>query len=394
MAPRILPELIRLFTIERPASIAAMSDSVDTVVIGAGAIGLAVARAVAMTGRDVIVVERHRRIGEETSSRNSGVIHSGIYYPAGSLKAKLCVRGRELLTRYCEERAVAHSRIGKLVVAQADQLDALRLLRDKGLANGVHDLQLLSDIEVRGLEPALRSAAGLLSPATGIVDVHEYMTALWGDLEAAGGVVAFQAELMHAAPCDGGLVATIRSGEEESSMQCRQLINAAGLHAARLADRIEGYPQHLRRTAFFAKGNYFALRGKSPFRRLVYPMPGIAGLGIHATLDLGGALRFGPDVEWVEELDFAVDARRAGIFYEAIRQYWPELPDDSLQPAYAGIRPKLVGANATTAADFVIEDASVHSVPGLVNLLGFESPGLTASLAVGELVARHTSPSS
>ena len=360
-----------------------MSNQVEAIVIGAGVVGLAVARALALAGREVIVIERHARIGEETSSRNSGVIHSGIYYPKDSLKARFCVRGRELLYEYCEQRQLAHSRCGKLIVAQEAQTAALRDLATRAEANGVHDLEWLTGGDVSALEPEVRSAAALLSPSTGIIDVHEYMSALVADIEAAGGQVVLKTRFLGASRSEG-LDVRLDCDGEPLSMTCEQLINSTGLSAVDLPKSIAGYRGN--RTAYYAKGNYFVCQGARPFRHLVYPMPNEAGLGVHATLDLDGTTRFGPDVEWVEQLDYAVDARRGDTFYEAIREYWPALRDGALQPGYAGIRPKLVGPNAR-AADFVIETAREHGVPGLVNLLGIESPGLTSSLAIAEYVS-------
>lgn len=365
-----------------------MIDDIDVVVVGAGVCGLAIARALALTGREVVVLEKHVRVGQETSSRNSGVIHSGIYYPADSSKAKFCVRGRDLLYEYCARQGIAYRRLGKVIVAQENQLDALMALRARGALNGVSDLQLLTASQVRKIEPRLDCAAGLFSPSTGIIDVHEYLMSLWADLEAAHGTIAFASELMQASSSGDRFVVTVRSaGATTSRLRCKWLINSAGLHAIELLTRIEGYPQHLRKTPHWAKGSYFAFHGGKPFNHLVYPMPSEAGLGVHATLDLSGAVRFGPDVEWVAEPSYDVDAQRADAFYAAIRQYWPDIPAGSLQPAYAGIRPKLAGAGATTAADFLIEDHSAHCMPGLINLLGIESPGLTSSLAIAEYVS-------
>jgi L-2-hydroxyglutarate oxidase LhgO len=363
----------------------ATTDVVDVMVIGAGVVGLAVARALALAGREVIVVERHRLPGQETSSRNSGVIHSGIYYPHDSLKARLCVHGRELLYEFCAARGIAHSRCGKLIVAQSDQVAALEKLEGKGRENGVKDLAWLSAEEVRELEPAVRCAAGLWSPSTGIVDVHEYITALVADIEAHDGTVVYGSELQRVQVKTGGFVATLSSDNQTDAFECRTLINSAGLGAIDLLRRIDGYPADRLRTAWYAKGNYFVCHGVRPFRHLVYPMPNEAGLGVHATLDLDGTTRFGPDVEWIDGVEYAVDARRAADFYAAIREYWPGLPDGCLQPGYAGVRPKLVGAGAP-AADFVIESSEAHGIPGLVNLLGIESPGLTSSLALAETV--------
>ena len=363
-----------------------MTDRVEVVVLGAGVVGLAVARALALAGREVIVVERNAAAGEETSARNSGVIHSGIYYPAGSLKAELCVRGRELLYAYCDARGIAHRRCGKLIVGQSGQLARLEALRDKGRANGVDDLQWLEPVDVRALEPEVRCAAALWCPSTGIIDVHDYLASLAADIEAAGGAIVTRSVVESVTPRGRGFALTIDSGGRRDEVECDVLVNAGGLAAIAIAASIAGYPACLHRPTVLAKGNYFALRGASPFSHLVYPLPNEAGLGIHATLDLDGRVRFGPDVEWVNEISYHVDARRADSFYDAIREYWPSLAAGTLAPDYAGIRPKLVGAGAA-AADFLIEGTATHGLDGLINLLGIESPGLTASLALAERVA-------
>lgn len=363
-------------------------ESIDCVVIGAGVVGLAVARAIAMRGVETIVLERNSGAGQETSSRNSGVIHSGIYYPTGSLKARLCVRGRDLLYEYAEKRGVLHRRCGKLIVAQVHQLEALRKLAERALANGVTDLEQLNARQVHELEPAVTCAAALLSPSTGIVDVHELLTNLIADLEAAGGALVLHTSVETAAVGREGIVLSVRSVDDESEILAKRVINAAGLSANDFLRAIRGYPQDRLRATYYAKGSYFACRGVRPFNRLVYPMPSEAGLGVHATLDLDGTTRFGPDVEWVDEPEYSVDPSRAEQFYGAIREYWPGLPDGALQPAYAGVRPKLVGPGSP-AGDFVIEDDSVHGIRGLVSLLGIESPGLTSSLAIGEEIAKR-----
>jgi L-2-hydroxyglutarate oxidase LhgO len=360
-----------------------LSEYVEVVVVGAGVVGLAVARAQALAGRSVIVVERHARIGEETSSRNSGVIHSGIYYPEGSLKARFCVRGRELLYDYCARRNVNHSRCGKLIVAQPPQVAALHVLRARAIANGVPDLEWLTGAEARALEPEVRCEAALYSPSTGIVDVHEYLNALVADLEAAGGHVVLRTRFVGAAVRPAGIEVRLEGDGETTSIVCGLLVNSAGLGAVDLLRRIDAYPAATPRTAYYAKGSYFVCRGARPFTHLIYPMPNEAGLGVHATLDLDGTTRFGPDVEWVDEPDYRVEPSRAAVFYEAIREYWPGLRDGALQPGYAGIRPKLVGPGVP-AADFMIETQRQHGVPGLVNLLGVESPGLTSALAIAE----------
>ena len=362
------------------------ADSTDVLVVGAGVVGLSVARALALLGLEVIVVERHHRIGEETSSRNSGVIHSGIYYPTASAKARLCVSGRDLLYRYCAEKGINHRRCGKIIVAQASETEKLRSLATQAVANGVNDLSWLDAAQVHELESEVQCAAGLLCPSTGIVDVHEYMTALHGDVERHGGSVVFDTELVRATIGVQRIQAELRTGADRSGIESRWLINAAGLHAVDLLGRITGYPTAHVPKRYFAKGNYFDCSGSSPFRRLVYPMPASAGLGIHATLDLAGKVRFGPDVEWIDVIRYDVDATRASQFYAAIRTYWPGLRDGALAPSYSGVRPKLAAPNEP-AADFRIDTPREHGVDGVVNLLGIESPGLTASLAIAEQVS-------
>jgi L-2-hydroxyglutarate oxidase LhgO len=357
---------------------------VDAVVIGAGVVGLAVARSLAAAGLETLVVERHRRIGEEISSRNSGVIHSGIYYPAPSLKARLCVRGREQLYRYCEERGIEHRRFGKLIVAQRDQLPGLLALQANGLANGVHDMQWLEADQVRELEPAVTCAAALYSPSTGIVDVHELMTSLLGDFEARSGTLVLNTEAKKIRAIREGLELSVRSGADESIIVARNIVNSAGLEAVAMARRIDGFPTSGLPIPYLAKGNYFSCSAR-PFRHLVYPMPNEAGLGIHATLDLNGSVRFGPDVEWVQTIDYSVDPSRVRHFHESIREYWPDVVNVALLPSYAGIRPKIVGPGQR-AADFEVAGPARHGVSGLVNLLGIESPGLTAALALGDHV--------
>ena len=359
-------------------------DAVDVIVVGAGVVGLAVGRALAAAGKDTLIVERRRRFGEETSSRNSGVVHSGIYYSTGSLKARMCVGGREQLYKYCVDRGISHRRCGKLIVAQSEQIAALGALHAKALENGVADLRWLSGSEALELEPAVRCQAALYSPSTGIIDVHQLMTALLGDFEARGGTLVLNSSVQCVRPVAAGLEVTISSGDDEGTVLARQFVNSAGLSAIDLTRRIEGYPTRHIPAAYLAKGSYFSCPGR-PFRHLVYPMPNEAGLGIHATLDLDGSVRFGPDVEWVDRIDYSVDARRALGFYASIREYWPALEDGVLQPAYAGIRPKIVGPGKQ-AADFLIAAAEHHGIPGLVNLLGIESPGLTAALAIGDHV--------
>ncbi len=360
-------------------------DQVDTLVIGAGVVGLAIARALALDGREVLVLEAADAIGTGTSSRNSEVIHAGIYYPAGSLKAKFCVEGKALLYRYCDERGIAHRRCGKLLVATADdevaQIDGIIA---KAAANGVHDLVRLSAVEARAMEPALSCVAAIHSPSTGIVDGHALMLALQGDLENAGGLVAFNTPVASLAFTRDGIVVRTADGTE---LLAQRVVNAAGHGAPLLAARTAGLRAVHVPKQHYAKGNYFTLAGRSPFNRLIYPVPQHAGLGVHLTIDLGGQAKFGPDVEWVKSADdLVVDPHKGDAFYAEVRKYWPALPDGALQAGYAGIRPKISGLDEA-AADFVIMGPSVHGVRGLVNLFGIESPGLTSSLAIGVHVA-------
>lgn len=357
---------------------------VDTVVIGAGAVGLAVARALAESGREVMVLERHGLIGSETSSRNSEVIHAGIYYPKGSLKAELCVEGKERLYSYCAARGIGHRRCGKLIVAtSADQVTELEAIAARAAANGVHDLAFLTKAEAQALEPALACEAALLSPSTGILDSHGYMQALEGDITSQGGQVVLHSCVAAIHHRDGGGFELLMEGTEGYRLSCRHLVVSAGLSAMRLLSTLEGYPL---RPFHMAKGNYFHLSSRPPFSRLIYPVPEPGGLGVHLTLDLAGQGRFGPDVEWIGQEDYTVDPARSDGFYAAIRRYWPDLRDEALLPGYAGIRPKLTG-EGEPAADFLIETETSHKIAGLVNLLGIESPGLTASMAIGARVA-------
>lgn len=364
-------------------------DHVDVVVIGAGVVGLAVARALALQGREVMVLEAESDIGTGTSSRNSEVIHAGLYYPQGSLKARLCVQGKAMLYAYCAERDIGHQRCGKLIVATNEaQVPQLLALIARAAANGVDDLTLLSGAQARALEPELACVAAVQSPSTGIVDSHALMLALLGDLERAGGLLALNSELNRAYPSvnwsQSAIVVVANDGTE---IAAATVVNAAGLHAPALARRFEGLDARHVPTAYFAKGNYFTLSGRSPFGRLIYPVPEAAGLGVHLTIDLGGQAKFGPDVQWVESADdLAVNPARGEAFYAEIRKYWPALPDGALIPGYGGIRPKISGPGEP-AADFLIQGPADHGVPGLVNLFGIESPGLTSCLAIGAHVA-------
>lgn len=363
-------------------------DRIDCVVAGAGVVGLAVAREMAKRGLETLVVESANMIGTGTSSRNSEVIHAGIYYPAGSLKARLCVKGRDALYTYAEERGIPFSRSGKLIVAcHEEQHGKLDIITDHAASCGVHDLKRLSAAEAREMEPDLACTAALLSPSTGIIDSHSLMLALQGDAELKGGAVAFNTKLVSGEVTNDGIVLRTVDVKTDRSyeMIADRFINAGGLCAQEIAASIEGMPAAHIPKRYLAKGNYFSALGKTPFSHLIYPVPEDGGLGVHLTLDLHGQMRFGPDVEWVETIDYTVDPQRADRFYAAIRAYWPALPDNSLQPAYSGIRPKLSGPGAP-AADFVIQGPQVHGIGGLVNLFGIESPGLTSSLAIAEYV--------
>ena len=360
-------------------------ERVDAVVIGAGVVGLAVARALALAGREVIVLDGAEGIGTETSSRNSEVIHAGIYYPTGSLKTRFCVAGKVALYAYCAGRGIPHRRCGKLLVATDEkQLAKLHAIKAQADENGVTDLQLLSAAEAHALEPALRCVAAYLSPSTGIIDSHAFMLALQGDAESRGATIAFKSPLERGRVRDNGIMLEV-GGVEPMQVLARTVVNSAGLHAQRVAASIQGFPPGHVPPTYYAKGNYYSLTGRAPFSRLVYPIPNEAGLGVHITIDLGGQARFGPDVEWIERIDYDVDPRRADSFYAAIRDYWPGLADGQLAPGYAGIRPKIVGP-AEKAADFVVQGPREHGVPGLVNLFGIESPGLTAALAIADHV--------
>ncbi|MDX1376602.1 MAG: NAD(P)/FAD-dependent oxidoreductase [Burkholderiales bacterium] len=362
-------------------------ESIDSVVIGAGVVGLAIARALALAGREVVVLEAEDAIGTHTSSRNSEVIHAGIYYPKDSLKARSCVEGRRRLYAYCASHGVPHRRSGKLIVATRDaQLAGLESLRQRALANGVEDIAWLSRSQTLALEPALSAVAALHSPSTGIIDSHALMLAYLGEAEAHGAMLALKSPLERAVLRGEGIELQV-GGAEPMRLLARSVVNAAGLRAPSLARSIEGYPAERAPGEYYAKGNYYALAGRAPFTRLIYPVPEPGGLGVHVTLDLAGQARFGPDVEWVDRVDYRVDAQRAERFYAAIRRYWPALPDGALLPGYAGIRPKIVPRGAD-AADFVVQGPREHGVRGLVHLFGIESPGLTASLALADAVLR------
>jgi len=360
---------------------------VDCVVVGAGIVGLAVARELALAGREVLILEKERWIGAETSSRNSEVIHAGLYYPKGSLKARLCRSGRDMLYAYCAEHGVAHKRLGKLLVATRDEeIAALENVWARAASNSVTDLEWLSAAEAKALEPNLACVRAFLSPSTGIIDSHALMLAYEADAEAGGAMVAHRATVLGGRVEENGFAFEV-GGEEPMRLRCRLLVNSAGLHAPALARRIAGIPAATIPRDYYCRGNYFSLSGRAPFTRLIYPAPEAAGLGVHLTLDMAGQARFGPDVEWIDGIDYTVDPRRGDRFYAAIRTYWPGLRDGALQPAYAGIRPKISGPKEP-AADFVIQGPAEHGVPGLVNLYGIESPGITASLPIAAEVCR------
>ncbi len=359
-------------------------DTIDAVVIGGGVVGLAAARALAMRGFETLILEALASFGTQTSSRNSEVVHAGVYYPRGSLKARLCVEGRESLYAFCDRYGIEYRRCGKLIVAASEsQLPELHRLHSSGLINGA-PLTLLDRREALNLEPSLSCVAALHSPTTGIIDTHAYMLALLGQAQNRGALLACDSRVTSLRP-DGDAVLISVNGKEPS-VRARSVINSAGLHAAQVASTMQEFPRAWIPTPRFAKGTYFSLAGPSPFRHLIYPVPEHAGLGVHLTLDLAGRARFGPDVEWVDEPNYAVDPGRAARFYPAIRSYWPALPDGALQPAYAGIRPKIAGPGEGPA-DFRIDGPDTHGVRGVVNLFGIESPGLTASLALAEYVA-------
>ena len=360
-------------------------ESVDAIVVGAGVVGLAIARELALAGREVVILEAEDAIGTHTSSRNSEVIHAGIYYPKGSLKARACVEGKELLYRYCVDHGVPHRRSGKLIVATDEkQLPELEGIQRKAHANGVTDVVWMTKAQATALEPAVSCVAALYSPSTGIVDSHALMLAYLGDAESRGAMLALNTQILGAQVVAGGFVVHT----SEMDVKCRLLVNSAGLRAPTVARSIEGFPAERVPRELYAKGNYYSLSGRSPFSRLVYPVPEPGGLGVHVTLDLAGQARFGPDVEWIERIDYAVDPRRAERFYAAIRRYWPGLPDGALMPGYAGIRPKTAGPGEA-APDFELQGPRAHGVPGLAHLFGIESPGLTASLALADAVRRE-----
>jgi L-2-hydroxyglutarate oxidase LhgO len=369
-------------------------ETIDCVVIGAGAVGLAVARALAQAGREVMVLEQHGAIGTETSARNSEVVHAGMYYPTGSLKAQLCVRGNALLREYATAKGFALQPLGKLIVATDEsQLPALNALAEQAALNGVPQMSRLTAAQAQALEPQLHCVAALHSGSTGIIDSLGYMLALQGDIEAAGGSVVCHATVTQGECTPQGTVLHITTPDGDLTLCAALVVNCAGLHAVATAQAMKGFPAAHIPKAYFTKGSYYSLGVPSPFKRLVYPLPFNGGLGVHVTLDLGGQARFGPDAQWLDmtnaaQIDYTVDAARADNFYAEVRRYWPTLPDGALLPAYSGVRPK-ISPQGAPAGDFVISMPAQHGVAGVVNLFGIESPGLTASLAIGDYVVQQ-----
>lgn len=364
-----------------------MSPDIETVVVGAGVVGLAIARALAEAGQEVMVLEQHELIGSETSSRNSEVIHAGLYYPPGSLRARLCVRGKELLYRFCAGNGVAHARCGKLLVAtQESQLAKLAAIKATAERNGVADLEPIGGTAARALEPEIACVGALVSPSTGIVDSHGLMLALQGHVEAHGGSVVLRCPVESIERMDHGLFRLATSGSVPGAVTCRNLVVSAGLHASRLAETLSYGGEYRPPETYYAKGQYYALSGASPFKRHIYPVPDGAWLGLHATVDVGGRCKFGPDIEWIEELDYGFVPEKLARFLDFIRSYYPGLEESRLHPDYTGIRPKLY-REGEPVPDFAIHGPERHGLPGLVALYGIESPGLTAALAIGEMMA-------
>ena len=362
-----------------------MSNDVECLIIGAGVVGLAIARRMAMAGKSVLVLEANEGIGMEVSARNSEVIHAGLYYPKGSLKAKFCVEGKQQLYAYCADKGINHQRLGKLLVAtHSEQIQKFEQIKQSARANGVDDLENLDQAQAQALEPNLHCVAALFSPSTGIVDSHGLMLALQGDAEHHDAQFVFRSPLLGLRVTPSGFICQV-GGDEATEISSDMVINAAGLHAPALARQFNGLDPHYIPQDYYCRGTYFSLSGKTPFQHLIYPMPSSSGLGVHLTLDLGGQAKFGPDTEWINGIDYALDESRIDSFYQAVREYWPELKDGSLQPAYTGIRPKIVGPHEA-AADFMIAGPKSHGIKNLINLFGIESPGLTSCLAIADYV--------
>ncbi|ANN65982.1 NAD(P)/FAD-dependent oxidoreductase [Bordetella bronchialis] len=364
---------------------------IDCAVIGAGVVGLSVARHLAQAGREVVILEAENAIGTQTSSRNSEVIHAGISYPANSLKARLCVEGRDAMYAYCAERGIGHRRVGKLIVATTeDDMAGLKKYVDQGKAAGVHDLRAVDQDELKRMEPEVRAVAAVYSPSTGIVDSHGLMLAYLGDAENAGAVLALNSPVLGGEVTSDGIVLRV-GGDEPMEVLCRDVVNAAGLYAQKVAGSLDGVPTPAIPPIHYAIGRYYTMSGKSPFTHLVYPVSRVSHLRVHVTLDLGGQCKFGPDLEWIDRVDYRFQDGAEADFYEGIRRYYPGLADGALQPGYTGIRPRLAGPNDplhSGAADFVVQTPAVHGAKGLVNLFGIESPGLTSSIALGRYVAQ------
>jgi len=365
-------------------------EKVDCIIIGAGVIGLAIARSLSLQGKEVLILDKETSFGMETSSRNSEVIHAGIYYPKDSLKAKLCVQGRDLLYQYCQERHISHKKCGKLIVACTDQeVEALQSIEQKAKTNGVNNLIFLDKKQVLEKEPDLDVIAGLLSPSTGIIDSHNFMLSLLGDVENNGGIFVPRSKFINGEITGDRFTLTICDTEsgEDFKIQTRTLINASGLHATSLLENLKGFPQKHIPTTYYANRNYFSLSSKTHFNHLIYPVPEVGGLGIHLTLDMGGNAKFGPNVEWVDNIsDYAVDEKLQDVFFKNIKKYWPGIKKESLVPGYSGIRPKIAPQGQT--GDFFIQTHKEHGIANLINLFGIESPGLTSSLAIADYVRK------
>lgn len=361
-------------------------EKVDAIIIGAGVVGLAIAAKLSHRLSSVLVIDKNANFGEETSSRNSEVIHAGIYYPQHSLKAKLCVQGKAKLYQYCRERNIAHQRLGKLLVAHGDAEEAcLEKTMKQAMLNGVNDLTWLTEQQLKKSNPELKATAALLSPSTGIIDVHSYMQALLAEIEHNDGQFVAQTSFINAEKNKDGFVVTVNSQGEIMTLACDYLINAGGLHSTKVADNIADLATRHIPKLHYCRGHYFSYQGKSPFSQLIYPVPEAHGLGIHASLDIGGQLKFGPDTQYIDDIDYQVSAELKAKFVSAIQRYLPSIDSERLQPAYSGIRPKLEGPN-DSFKDFVIQSEQTHGLPGLVNLFGIDSPGLTSSLAIAEYV--------
>src|SRR5262245_22593286 len=361
-----------------------MSADVESVIVGAGVVGLAVARALAIAGHEVMVLEQHALIGSETSSRNSEVIHAGIYYPPGSLRATLCVRGKELLYAFCAENQVAHARCGKLLVATHEsQLPKLAAIRGTAAKNGVTDLEPIGADAARALEPEVACVAALLSPSTGVIDSHGFMLALQGHIEADGGGVVLRCPVERIERDAGGLFRLVTGGDNPGAITCKNLVNSGGLHASKLARTLNCGDSYRPPETYYAKGQYYALSGRSPFKRHIYPMPDGGWLGLHATVDPAGRCKFGPDIEWTPGIDYSFQPEKLAKFLDFIRGYYPGLDVERLHPDYTGVRPKLY-REGEPVPDFAIHGPQTHGLPGLVGLFGIESPGLTAALAIAE----------